>query len=159
MLDRARKSNLDSGSSPLLGSKFLPHSLVAACATHDPKAILFGLEDVPVPPSRLAASDEARLRRILKRRVRGKMLLACSGSEDALVPYAWSKPLLDLLKDASGSWLRDAGLVVEERLYPGAGHEFSNEMVADAVAFLVNAVAEGPRRGLHPGSRDEEEEE
>lgn len=86
------------------------------------------------------------MRDILDSRIRGKRLLVCSGANDRLVPYANSQPFLTLLKDALDGWYSDAGVVLEDRVYEGVGHSFSKDMVQDAVAFLVNAVAEGPRR-------------
>ncbi|KJZ73880.1 hypothetical protein HIM_06773 [Hirsutella minnesotensis 3608] len=44
MTERARKTGLDTGSSPLLGSKFFPPDLLATCAAHDPRAIMFGCD-------------------------------------------------------------------------------------------------------------------
>ncbi|KAM4057477.1 alpha/beta-Hydrolase [Hirsutella rhossiliensis] len=147
MTHRAQNADLDTGSSPLLGSKYFPPDLIASCNAHDPRAILFGATSPPpLPTPPLPAAEQARLRAILDARgLRGKRVLVCSGADDALVPYARSAPLLAVLADAAGGWYRDAGLVLEDRVYEGVGHRFSADMVRDAVAFLVGAVAEGPR--------------
>ncbi|PNY27542.1 Uncharacterized protein TCAP_02534, partial [Tolypocladium capitatum] len=154
MTDRAKRSDLDTGSAPLLGSRFFPRALLSACCAHDPRAILFGpggsLPSVPLP-----AAEQARLRSILDARVRGKKVLLCSGGDDALVPHALSRPLLAVLKDAARGWYRDGGFVVDDRVYEGVGHRFSKDMVRDAVEFLVSVVGEGPRPR---GGKEEEEE-
>ncbi|KAG8404838.1 hypothetical protein J3459_017035 [Metarhizium acridum] len=146
MGSRARHSALDTGGASLLGSRYFPRDLLATCREHDPKAILFGVEG-PVPPPPLSPGEQARLREIFDARIRGKKLLACSGGDDELVPYASSRPLLGVLKDAVEGWYRDGEVVVEDRVYAGVGHRFSADMVRDAVGFLVRAVEDGPRRG------------
>ncbi|KAF7545805.1 hypothetical protein G7046_g9472 [Stylonectria norvegica] len=143
MSDRAKASSLDCGDT-FLGSKYFPPSLINTCKTHDPKALLFGLaptpDVLPLPPA-----EQARLRSVFDARIRGKSLLLCSGAEDELVPYANSRPLVRVLKDAVGGWYGDGGVVVDDRVYEGVGHRFSKGMVEDAVDFLVEAVERGPR--------------
>ncbi|KFA63870.1 hypothetical protein S40285_04451 [Stachybotrys chlorohalonatus IBT 40285] len=133
----------DCGDAPFLGSRFFPPSLVQACLQHDPRGILFGTGPLPALP--LDAAEQARLRAIMDRRIRGKKLLACSGGADALVPYARSEALTALLRDAAGGWYADGGVVIDDRLYEGVGHRFSKDMVRDAVEWLVEVVGEGPR--------------
>lgn len=152
MTDRAKRADLDTGSAPLLGSRFFPKTLLSTLCAHDPRAILFGpggsLPSLPLP-----AAEQARLRAVLDARVRGKKVLLCSGGDDALVPYARSRPLLAVLKDAAGGWYADGGLVVDDRVYAGVGHRFSKDMVGDAVEFLVRVVGEGPRGGREERAR------
>ncbi|KHN93877.1 uncharacterized protein MAM_08237 [Metarhizium album ARSEF 1941] len=143
---RARGSGLDAGDASLLGSRYFPRDLLAACRTRDPKSILFGADGEPVPSPPLPEGERPRLREVLDARVKGKKLLACSGGEDVLVPYASSSPFLGVLKDAAEGWYRDGEVVVEDRVYAGVGHRFSADMVRDAVGFLVRVVADGPRR-------------
>ncbi|OAA33305.1 hypothetical protein AAL_00770 [Moelleriella libera RCEF 2490] len=100
--------------------------LLRTLRAHDPKSILFGDAPLPPPAALAEGAEQTRVRGILDSRIRGKRLLVCSGADDRLVP--------------------DAGVVLEDRVYEGVGHSFSKDMVQDAVAFLVNAVAEGPRR-------------
>lgn len=152
MSDRARLSKLDTQGGALLGSKYFPPPLLRTLEAHDPKAILFGAGADSLPPLPLSAPEQDRLRGILDARVRGKRLLLCSGADDKLVPYARSKPLLDVLKDAVGGWYRDGRVVLDDRVYEGVGHWFSAAMVRDSVAFLVEAVALGPR-GREVGER------
>ncbi|KAM5352684.1 hypothetical protein ACJ41O_005406 [Fusarium nematophilum] len=147
MSDRADLAGLDCGAG-FLGSKYFPQDLIKTCLGHDPKALLFGTSSVP-SSSPLSAADQARLRPILNSRVKGKKLLLCSGGEDALVPYANSRLLVNLLKEAvgAGGWYHDGGVVLEDRVYEGVGHRFSAAMVEDAVRFLVEAVEGGTRKG------------
>ncbi|KAM0337240.1 hypothetical protein ACHAPQ_003340 [Fusarium lateritium] len=142
--DRAAQAKLDCGAA-FVGSKYFPKDLTQTCKSHDPKALLFGTS--PIPSSPLSATEQARLKTILDERIRGKKLLLCSGGDDALVPYAKTKPFATLLKEAVGEqgWYRDGGVEMDDRVYEGVGHKFSVDMVEDAVRFLVNAVEKGPR--------------
>ncbi|KAG5658127.1 hypothetical protein KAF25_007078 [Fusarium avenaceum] len=142
--DRAAQAKLDCGAA-FIGSKYFPKDLTQTCNSHDPKALLFGTSPIPSPS--LSATEQARLRPILDERIRGKKLLLCSGGDDALVPYAKTKPFAMLLKEAVGEhgWYRDGGVEMDDRVYEGVGHKFSADMVEDAVRFLVNAVGKGPR--------------
>jgi hypothetical protein len=141
MSSRAALAELDTGGS-FIGSKYFPQSLVEVCLANDPKGILFGTQPVPSLP--LSSNEQNRLREILDRRVRGKKLLLCSGTDDKLVPYANGKAVIEVLKDAAGSgWYKE--MSVDDRVYDGVGHAFSKDMVEDAVQFLVEAVERGPR--------------
>ncbi|KAL4723644.1 hypothetical protein ACLX1H_009286 [Fusarium chlamydosporum] len=144
MSDRAAQANLDCGAD-FIGSKYFPKDLVCTCSSHDPKSLLFGTS--PIPSGPLSNAEQARLRTILDERIRGKKLLLCSGGDDALVPYANTKPFVTMLKEAVGEkgWYRDGAVELDDRVYEGVGHKFSADMVEDAVRFLVNAVEKGPR--------------
>ncbi|KAG5996749.1 hypothetical protein E4U54_002515 [Claviceps lovelessii] len=147
MTNRHKQCPLDTPT-PFVGSHYFPPDLLSTVRSHDPKAILFGTTSVPPPSTAPSAAEQARLRDILDARVRGKKILACSGSDDHLVPYQRSAPLMALLKHATapGGWYQDGGVVLEDRVYEGVGHAFSADMVSHAVEFLVKVVAEGPRR-------------
>ena len=144
MTKRALRSSIDTGSAPLLGSRFFPKTLLSTLSLHDPRAMLFGPGSI-LPSLPLPAAEQARLRPLLDARVRGKRVLLCSGGDDALVPYARSRPLLAVLKDAAGGWYADGGFELDDRVYEGVGHRFSKDMVVDAVDFMVRVVGEGPR--------------
>ncbi|KYK60605.1 hypothetical protein DCS_01742 [Drechmeria coniospora] len=149
MTSRAQGANLEVGTGgTLLGSRFFPESLVRTLSRHDPRAILFGVgaDRLSSPP--LAATERARLRGVLDRCLRGKKVLLCSGGEDRLVPHAHSRPVVALLEDAVGAdgWYADGGVELDDRVYEGVGHQFSADMVQDAVQFLVRVVAKGPRQ-------------
>ncbi|KAL7892157.1 hypothetical protein HDV63DRAFT_176975 [Trichoderma sp. SZMC 28014] len=143
MASRAELSKLDCGETGFLGSKYFPADSVATARRFDPKGILFGTDAIPALP--LSTAEQDRLRSILDSRVRGKKLLLCSGGADELVPYSKGEAFIRLLKDAAGGWYADGGVEVDDRVYEGVGHRFVADMVNDAVAFLMRAVAEGPR--------------
>ncbi|KAH6874772.1 hypothetical protein B0T10DRAFT_498523 [Thelonectria olida] len=145
MSDRAKFAKLEYGAS-FLKSAYFPPDLITACLAYDPKALLFGTSPVPSRP--LSPAEQRDLHVLLNARIRSKRLLLCSGAEDELVPYANTKALADVLKDAVGEdgWYEDGRVVIEDRVYEGVGHRFSKDMVDDAVRFLVDAVAAGPRR-------------
>lgn len=148
MSQRAKKANLVSSSknssSSFIGSRHFPRDLVKSCLAHDPKGLLFGTEPIPSLP--LTQAEQERLRPVLDARIRGKKLLLCSGRDDELVPYANAESLIAVLREAAGGWYNNGGVTVDDRVYDAVGHWFSKEMVQDAVGFLVDAVARGPRR-------------
>ncbi|PON24283.1 hypothetical protein TGAM01_v206971 [Trichoderma gamsii] len=151
MASRAELSKLDCGGTGFLGSKYFPADSVATARRFDPKGTLFGTDVIPALP--LSSAEQDRLRSILDSRVRGKKLLLCSGGADELVPYSKGEAFIRLLKDAAGGWYADGGVEVDDRVYEGVGHRFAADMVTDAVAFLMRAVAEGPRRKREAESR------
>jgi pimeloyl-ACP methyl ester carboxylesterase len=158
--DRARLSKLstysaqDDGAS-FIGSKDFPPSLVDACRKSDPKAIFFGAS--PVPDANASAANDENVRQILRDRLRGKKFLLCSGGEDKLVPYRCSEPFLQWFTQATGSWFKEEGVSVDNRVYPGVGHSFSADMITDSVQFVVDAVASAdqglPVDGRHVRSK------
>ncbi|OAA56862.1 hypothetical protein ISF_07378 [Cordyceps fumosorosea ARSEF 2679] len=148
MSSRAVAGGLASSAEAFIGGPHFPPSLVRACLAHDPKVVLFGGAERPVPSVPLGEQDRERVRDALdRRRVAGKRLLLCSGGRDALVPPAVGRPVVDVLVDA-GRWY---DVRVDSRVYEGVGHAFSKDMVTDAVEFLVDAVARGPREGGEGG--------
>ncbi|KAL2879554.1 hypothetical protein SGCOL_005164 [Colletotrichum sp. CLE4] len=156
--DRARLSRLatfsaqDNGAS-FLGSRDFPRDLVASCLRHDPKGILFGTSAISERAASLTQDEQERLRGVLDGlRLHGKKFLICSGGEDKLVPYAMSAPFVEFLTAATGTWYADAGVEVENKVYEGVGHAFSEGMVEDSVRFLVGAVA-GKDAGAGAGEK------
>ena len=122
-----------------MGSKDFPKSLISACRKYDPKGILFGAGDVASAPT--TTVEQGRLRPLLDSRIRGKRFQVLSGGADKLVPYSAAKPFLDFFKDAVAMWYQDGGVYVEDNVYSDAGHEFSAEMMKDAVRFIVDTVS------------------
>lgn len=143
MSGRAKNNNLDCGDG-FIGSKYFPPDLIETCLSHDPKGIFFGTASTPKTP--LSQPQQDALGKILDSRVKGKKLLLCSGGDDHLVPYARSKAVTAVLKDAVTGWYADGRTVVDDRVYDGVGHRFDKDMVEDAVKFLVDAVEDGPRQ-------------
>lgn len=158
MRDRARLSRRATydrgGAGPtadgaaFLGSADFPPALVEQCARFDPKGIVFGAADVVESPS---PEQQARLRPVLDRHVRGKRFLLCSGGDDKLVPWGCSEGFTRFFEGAAGGWYKDAGLSVDNRVYPGIGHECSDEMVVDAVRFVCEVVS-GAEDGTGTGA-------
>lgn len=141
MKDRARLSKLATYDKPTAGASFLgssdfPPALLSQTAQFDPKAILFGTGDVLQPSS----EPSQQLRQRLDAHVRGKHFLLCTGGDDKLVPWRCSEPFTNWFVNAAETWYKDGGLRVDNRIYPGRGHEFSDEMVVDAVRFVVGEV-------------------
>ena len=145
MKDRARLSKLDSftkdNGASFIGSKDFPNALVKSIETSDPKGLLFSTSDIP---SIITEDEQRRLRPILDFRLRGKSVLVCSGSVDKLVPYHCSEPFLAFLKQSVSGWYKDGDVYVEDNVYQGIGHKFSDEMIEDAVRFVSNIVARVP---------------
>lgn len=149
MTDRARRSKLDTynpddDGASFLGSRHFPRDLVALCHRADPKALLFGTDPVP-KTSDLGKSDRERLGRVLEERVGGKRFLVCSGADDKLVPYRASRQFMKFFTGAVEGWYKGKGVVLENTVYEGVGHEFSEGMVKDSVRFIVDALEEGPK--------------
>lgn len=146
MTDRARLSKLnsytkDSGAS-FLGSKDFPKALVKSVEATDPKGILFSTSEIPTNLSRV---EQERIRPILDSKIKGKSILVCSGKVDKLVPYHCSEPFLAFLKNAIGDWYKDGDVYVEDLVYEGVGHKFSDGMMDDAVRFVSHTVARTPQ--------------
>ncbi|KAK0735556.1 hypothetical protein B0T21DRAFT_289833 [Apiosordaria backusii] len=164
--DRARLSKLntyspqDNGAS-FLGSRDFPPSLINACKNYDPKAILFGPH--PVPEQQTHSRQELIRQTILYERLQGKKLLVCSGGVDKLVPPRCSDPFMNWLKQAavtppSPSFDKEQRFWVDDRVYPGIGHEFSAEMVKDAVQFVVGVVMGAGEDRYNPETREEQQQ-
>ncbi|KAJ9156571.1 Alpha/beta-hydrolase [Pleurostoma richardsiae] len=141
--DRARLSRLPTykeGTDSFLGSSDFPPALVRHCCELDPKALLFGAETQSTPSGQTDQKELARLKAILDARIRGKKFLVQSGGDDKLVPYRCSRDFVTWLEAAAADG--DGGFVVDNRVYEGVGHVFSEEMVRDAVKFVVDVVNE-----------------
>ncbi len=103
MADRARLSKRDTygdGAASFLGSADFAPSLVQACRRLDPRAILFATDE-PRWPDPAGSGWQAAMQQMLRARVAGKRVLACSGADDKLVPYRCSEPFLNFLGRAA----------------------------------------------------------
>jgi hypothetical protein len=139
MTDRARLSKLPSytttSGTPFLGSASFPPALIASIQKSDPKGLLFGNSEIP-------SSPQPHLKNVLDSKIKGKKLLVCSGGDDKLVPYHCSEPFLKFLKNAVGKGGGYEGEVyVEDNVYEGVGHAFSEGMVRDTVRFVGDTLA------------------
>jgi hypothetical protein len=141
MSDRARLSKLQtytsSNGANFLGSKDFPAALVASILKRDPKGLLFGLGDINPNPS---AEEQSRLREILDSKIKGKSVLVCSGGADKLVPCHASAPFMDFLKKATKGWYGDGNVYVEDNVYKGIGHAYSEGMSVDTRRFLCDMM-------------------
>lgn len=151
MTDRARLSKLlDYTSSSPPGTTFLnspsfPSSLLTTLQKSDPRSILFSDSSIP---SSITATQQSHIKPLLSSRLTNKQILVCSGGSDKLVPYACSKPFLDFLKDATDvekGWWKEGGCKVDDRVYEGVGHTFSEGMRRDTIVF-VRAFLEGEEK-------------
>jgi hypothetical protein len=142
MSDRARLSKLEtytkSNGADFLGSKDFPKALVTSAKKWDPKGLLFGTSDIQANPSE---SEQKRLRETLDAKIKGKKLLICSGGADKLVPYHCAEPFMQFLKNATSGWYKDGNVYVEDNVYPGIGHAFSEGMVKDTTRFVCDILA------------------
>lgn len=150
MGDRARnlkrEAYIASNGAAFFGSKDFPDSLVSSVLKRDPKGIVFGTDEVNLNPSE---GEQALLRDILDAHIKGKRLLVCSGGDDKVVPYRCSEPFLRFLKEANQSWYRDRDFYLEDIVYPGVGHAYSEGMMKDTMRFvndtLLGRVSDGRR--------------
>lgn len=138
MSDRAIKSKRASAGERFVGSADFPPALVAQLAQFDPHGIVFGTGPVIETPS--STEEQARMRAVLDKSVKGKRFLMCTGGADKLVPWRCSEAFTRFFVGAAEGWYKDSGLRVDNRVYDGIGHECSDGMVVDAVRFLVEEV-------------------
>jgi hypothetical protein len=143
MSDRARlskrQSYLSSTGAGFFGSKDFPDSLIASALKRDPKGLLFGRGEVTRKPTEI---EQRHLHGILDEHVRGKRVLVCSGGSDKLVPYRCSEPFLQFLKEANQTWYYDGDFHVEDIIYPGVGHEYTDEMMSATAKFVGEVLAD-----------------
>lgn len=141
MSDRARLSKLEtstrSNGADFLGSKDFPDALIASVKKWDPRGLLFGTTEIQANPSE---SEQKRLRGILDARIKGKKLLVCSGDADKLVPYHCAQPFMEFLKNATSGWYKDGNVYVEDNVYPGVGHAYSEGMIPDTTRFVSDIL-------------------
>ncbi|KAF3920291.1 hypothetical protein AA313_de0209212 [Arthrobotrys entomopaga] len=127
MTHRAWKSKLKSyEGGGFLGSVDYPKTLDATVRKTDPAGII------------MRNKDSTERVKLIQERLGGKKLLALSGGADKLVPYDCSKPFLELLK-TEGQGIVD----VTDIVYEGVGHNCTEEMVKELVAFVSDFVAAG----------------
>jgi hypothetical protein len=148
MSDRARLSKLQtytsSNGANFFGSKDFPKALISSVQKWDPKGMLFGSSEVNANPSE---PEQKCLRELLDAKIKGKNLLICSGGSDKLVPYHCGESFLKFLKNATSGWYKDGNVYVEDNVYPGVGHEYSEGMVKDTTRFISDILAESSSGG------------
>jgi hypothetical protein len=142
MSDRARLSKLEtyisSNGADFLGSKDFPKALISSIQKWDPRGLLFGTAEINPNPSE---KEQTCLRGILNSKIKGKRVLVCSGGDDKLVPYHCAEPFMNFLKKATGGWYKDGNFYVEDNVYLGVGHAYSEGMVKDTTRFVSDILA------------------
>lgn len=149
MSNRARKSKLptyrsEDGGASFLGSKHFPRDLIKVCRSADPKGLLFGTEPIAAPSQ---GAKQEELKKFFDKTIKNKKFLACSGADDKLVPYSMSEPFIKFFQGAVNGWYKEGNVLVDDRVYEGVGHTFSEGMVRDALEFFMNAMDEEVREG------------
>ncbi|KKA30500.1 hypothetical protein TD95_002084 [Thielaviopsis punctulata] len=153
MTNRARNAHIPSYNpetpSSILGSPHFPADCVRTCTKYDPRGILFGTAAIPPSAAATSPQERARISALLAGKVRGKRILATFGGADTLVPYAASKRFLDYVCEATETWARDAQFTVVRQVYEAAGHDFTEDMIAESLRFLSDAMKEAPVTARH----------
>lgn len=155
MSDRARLSKLatwtstDPPGSSFLGSIDFPAGLVEAVEKYDPAGLLLGeiaSRDDNFYKRNPTASEQKRLLPLMKRSLQGKRILNLAGGADKLVPYKRGEPFLRWLKNATAStgWFNEGGVVFEDIVFDGIGHDMSPGMVKEAHRFVIEALEQTP---------------
>lgn len=151
MGDRARLSKLkswthDQGNS-FFGSSDFPQGLVDAVHRYDPAGLLWGQLSRKARQGQehlheVTEEDKTTLIPIMVRTLGNKRILNISGGKDKLVPYHASKPWLDWVEKAigKGGWFEGGGLVLEDVVIEGCGHEVPHVMVPYMVRFVIETV-------------------
>jgi hypothetical protein len=157
MCQRAEKSKLKTWGPSFIGSPDFPPALVQAVSEYDPAGLLLPAE-LKAPQSistgqNLHPSPSAQMQtsQLLDKILAHKVILNMSGGADKLVPYACSAPFLSFLKRAISpeGWWKDNDLILDDRIFEGVGHECTEKMQDDAVAFIGDVLAGNVgRRGV-----------
>ncbi|KAI9881526.1 MAG: hypothetical protein M1830_000089 [Pleopsidium flavum] len=166
MSDRARLSKLQTWTnsvppgSQFLGSKDFPKGLVEAVEKWDPAALLMRElssvtgNDGPHEPSE---EEKRRLVPLMKCCLQGKRILNLAGGADKLVPYKCAEPFLTWLKRAiaEDGLFKDSGVLLEDIIFEGVGHEMSEGMVKEVLRFVQDTLApvDVDRDGRESGSK------
>ncbi|KAJ9604118.1 hypothetical protein H2200_011641 [Cladophialophora chaetospira] len=162
MSDRARLSKRKTWtqSSPpgqdFLGSSDFPPALIEAIKRNDPVGIIWSLpglkwrKDQEHLHTQLSEEERQILLPAMTSSFGNKRILNLSGGADKLVPYAHSKPFVDWLKTVSkkGEWFEGGGLVLEDIVFDGVGHEVPSTMVTEMVRFVKESLEDERASGF-----------
>jgi pimeloyl-ACP methyl ester carboxylesterase len=148
MLQRAEKSRLKTFGPTFLGSTDFPPALLDAVRASDPAGCLLPQEMqgsakvTNVVPS--WSYTRAEITEALTAKLANKTILNLSGGADKLVPYACGETFLRFLKaaiDPEKGWWKNHGVVLEDQIFDGVGHETTPEMAEAAVTFIADVLA------------------
>ena len=152
MSDRARLSKrktwTETQGRDFVGSADFPTGLVEAVRRYDPAGLLLGSLHSSSPSGQehlhydLTQEERDALLPLMAKTLGNKRIINLSGGADKLVPYAMGKPFLDWLKAsmAPGGFFAGSGLVLEDVVVEGAGHEVPPEMVERMERFLLETL-------------------
>jgi pimeloyl-ACP methyl ester carboxylesterase len=164
MTDRARLSKIADWNpddlSSFLTSKSFTQTLLAAVEKYDPAGLLMGpLDRLTISDHLQAPSDHEkdRISKLLDETLQGKRILLLSGGADKLVPYKSGEPFLLFLKSAISTYYGHGGIVLEDLVFDGVGHEISPDMVKELIRFVdesLGAVTKGSESKRGEGMKD-----
>ena len=150
MSNRARLSKLKTWteSSPpgstFLGSADFPAGLVEAVETYDPAGLCLHTGSNPRNSydEELSPTELHRLVPLLENCIGRKRILNLAGGADKLVPYKHAEPFLRWLKRVIGpqGWLSGGGVVLQDIVFDGVGHEMSPDMLKEAARFIAESL-------------------
>ena len=155
MSDRARLSKLKTYTestppgSTFVGSTDFPVGLLEMVQKYDPAGLLFGelskaqlimqggVQEKIESDDALEKEKKALLP-TMNRTLKGKRILNLVGGADKLVPYRSGEPFLSWLKRAIGEdgWYEEGGVVLEDMIFDGVGHEVPDVMVKEILRFV-----------------------
>ncbi|KAL9122064.1 MAG: hypothetical protein Q9187_001378 [Circinaria calcarea] len=151
MSDRARLSKRktwtksDPPGATFLDSTDFPDSLVKAVEKYDPAGLL--LDKVSARSNenygrRPSEEEKKRLMPLMRSTLQGKRILNLSGKVDKLVPYKCGELFIKWLENATApnGWFCDGGLVFEDIVFEGVGHEMSPAMLTEALRFITQTL-------------------
>lgn len=107
----------------------------------DPAGLLGGRGDDGYEGD-ITEEEKARVTLLMQRSLKGKRILNMAGGNDKLVPYKCSEPFLSWLKNAvgPGGFFADGGVVLEDIIFEGVGHEMSPGMVEEVHRFVIDTL-------------------
>lgn len=152
MSDRARLSKIPTyvQSRPpghtFVGSRDFPPGLVEAVKQYDPAALFWSQLKAARPGQEhlheVSHEDKAALASLMARTLGNKRILNLSGGADKLVPYRCGEPFLSWLKKGTGEggWFEAGGVVFEDMVFEGVGHEVPHAMAVELVRFVGESL-------------------
>lgn len=147
MMDRARLSNIADwdANEPerFLSSKSFTRTLKAVVDRYDPSMLIMAKMNSITSDEHLhepSDHEKDRISRVLDRTLRGKRILLLSGGADKLVPYNCGEPFLIFLKRAMGTYYENGGIVLEDLVFNGVGHDISPDMVKELIRFVDESL-------------------
>ena len=129
-----------------VGSSDFPQGLVQAVTKHDPAGLFWSQLKAARPGQEhlheVSHDDKVGLAPLMARTLGNKRILNLSGGADKLVPYRCGEPFLSWLKKAvgKGGWYEQGGVVFEDIVFDGVGHEVPHAMVKELVRFVCESL-------------------